>query len=45
MIESIIRYSIGNKLIIILLTLTLALFGVYPVTQIPVGAVPDITNN
>jgi len=45
MIERIIRFSINSKLIIILLTLTIALFGVYALTQIPVGAVPDITNN
>jgi len=45
MIERIIRFSINSKLIIILLTLTGALFGVYALTQIPVGAVPDITNN
>lgn len=45
MIEKIIRFSIGSKLIIILLTTTIAIFGVYAITQIPVGAVPDITNN
>lgn len=45
MIDRIIRFSIGSKLIIILLTITIALFGVYAITQIPVGAVPDITNN
>ncbi|MEW5846847.1 MAG: CusA/CzcA family heavy metal efflux RND transporter [Bacteroidota bacterium] len=45
MIDRVIRFSIGSKLIIILLTLTIALFGVYAITQIPVGAVPDITNN
>ncbi|HBI81951.1 MAG TPA: CusA/CzcA family heavy metal efflux RND transporter [Bacteroidales bacterium] len=45
MIEKIVKFSIGSKLIVILLTLTIALFGVYAVTQIPLGAVPDITNN
>jgi cobalt-zinc-cadmium resistance protein CzcA len=45
MIERIIRFSIGSKLIVILLTLTIALFGIYSITEIPVGAVPDITNN
>lgn len=45
MIERIVRFSLQNKLIIILLTLTIAFFGIYAVTQIPVGAVPDITNN
>ena len=45
MLEKIINYSINNKLIVILLTLTIASFGLYSITQIPVGAVPDITNN
>jgi len=45
MIEKIVKFSIGSKLIVILLTITIALFGVYAVTQIPLGAVPDITNN
>ncbi|HDP75702.1 MAG TPA: efflux RND transporter permease subunit [Bacteroidales bacterium] len=45
MIERVVRFSIGSKLIVILLTLTMALFGIYAITEIPVGAVPDITNN
>lgn len=45
MLEKIIQFSVKNKLIIILFTLTVALFGVYAVFKIPVGAVPDITNN
>ncbi len=45
MLEKIIGFSINNKLIIILFTLTIAAFGFYAVFQIPVGAVPDITNN
>lgn len=45
MLEKIIDFSIRNKLIIILFTLTIAAFGVYAVLKIPVGAVPDITNN
>lgn len=45
MINQIINFSIRNKLIIILLTLTIAAFGLFAVMQIPVGAVPDITNN
>lgn len=43
--EKIIDLSIRNKLIVILFTLTIAGFGLYSVTKIPVGAVPDITNN
>lgn len=45
MLERIIDFSIKNKLIIILFTLTVAAFGLYAVYKIPVGAVPDITNN
>lgn len=45
MLHSIITFSIRNKLIIILLTLTLMLWGGYSVTQLPIDAVPDITNN
>ncbi len=45
MLEKIINFSINNKLIIILFTLTIAAFGIFAVFHIPVGAVPDITNN
>jgi len=45
MINQIIDFSIKNKLIVILFTLTLTAFGIYSVYKIPVGAVPDITNN
>ncbi len=45
MLEKIIEFSIKNKLIVILFTLTIAAFGLYSVFKISVGAVPDITNN
>jgi len=45
MINQIINFSIKNKLIIILFTFTIAAFGLFSVFKIPVGAVPDITNN
>ncbi len=45
MLDRIIDFSVRNKLIIILFTVTIALFGFYAVIRIPVGAVPDITNN
>jgi len=45
MLEKVIDFSIRNKLIVILFTLTIAAFGIYAIMQIPVGAVPDITNN
>lgn len=45
MINTIIQFSVRNKLIVILFTLTIAAYGIYAVLRIPVGAVPDITNN
>ena len=45
MLQHIIRFSVRNKLIIGLCTLALVLFGVYSASQLPIDAVPDITNN
>lgn len=45
MLDAIINFSIKNKLIVIIFTLSVAAFGIFSVTRIPVGAVPDITNN
>ncbi len=45
MINNILHFSIKNKLIVILFTLTIAAYGIYAILNIPVGAVPDITNN
>lgn len=45
MIDKIILYSIKNKLIIALLTVGLMTWGGYSLTQLPIDAVPDITNN
>lgn len=45
MLEKIITFSIKNKLIVILFTLSIVAFGLYSIYKIPVGTVPDITNN
>ena len=45
MFEKIIHFSLSNKLIIGLGTLFLAISGIYYANQIPLDAVPDITNN
>ncbi|PRX56218.1 CusA/CzcA family heavy metal efflux RND transporter [Flagellimonas meridianipacifica] len=45
MINRIIDFSINNKFIIGLLTLALVGAGIYSMTQVPIDAVPDITNN
>ncbi|WP_159946840.1 CusA/CzcA family heavy metal efflux RND transporter [Polaribacter septentrionalilitoris] len=45
MLEYIIKFSLKNKLIIFLFIASVIGFGIYSLTQIPIGAVPDITNN
>jgi heavy metal efflux system protein len=45
MIDFIIKFSVRNKLIIFLFVFSLIAVGIYSITQIPIGAVPDITNN
>ncbi len=45
MLEKIIAFSLKNKFIIILFTLGIFGFGLYSLTQISIGAVPDVTNN
>ncbi|MFT6166904.1 MAG: cobalt-zinc-cadmium resistance protein CzcA, partial [Vicingaceae bacterium] len=45
MLEKIIQYSINNKLIILLFSLGIVGFGLFSLSKIPIGAVPDITNN
>ncbi|NNK19175.1 MAG: efflux RND transporter permease subunit, partial [Maribacter sp.] len=45
MINKIIDFSINNKFIIGLLTLTIIGAGIWSMTQVPIDAVPDITNN
>ncbi len=45
MLSYIIQLSIKNKLIILLFTFFIIGFGIYSLTKIPIGAVPDVTNN
>ena len=45
MLNKIIEFSIGNKLIIGLFVIALVGYGVYETTKLPIDAVPDITNN
>jgi len=45
MLDKIIQYSIHHKLIVLLFSLALVVFGIYSLSQIPIGAVPDVTNN
>ncbi len=45
MLEKIIALSLKNKLIVLLFTLLVLGFGLFSLTQISIGAVPDVTNN
>ncbi|WP_223583312.1 CusA/CzcA family heavy metal efflux RND transporter [Sphingobacterium sp. GVS05A] len=45
MLDSIIKFSIKNKIIIGLMTLLLIIWGGWSATKLPIDAVPDITNN
>ena len=45
MLDRIIHFSIHNKLVVGVFTLALIAWGSYSVTQLPIDAVPDITDN
>src|SRR5690606_35764288 len=45
MLNRIIEFSIKNKLIIGLFTVSLIIYGSFELTKLPIDAVPDITNN
>ncbi len=45
MLDLIIRFSLKNKLIVLLFTFAVAAYGIYALLNIPIGAVPDVTNN
>lgn len=45
MLDKIIAFSIKNKLVIGLMVMGLVAWGGYSLTQLPIDAVPDITNN
>lgn len=45
MLERIIKYSISNKVIVLLFSLGIIGFGLYSLSELPIGAVPDVTNN
>lgn len=45
MLSHIIQFSINNKFIVLLFTTFIMGFGLYSLSQIPIGAVPDVTNN
>ena len=45
MFDKIIAYSVKNKFMIGLMVVALSIWGIYSFRQIPIDAVPDITNN
>lgn len=45
MLSRIINFSLKNKFIVLLFTCFIIGFGIYSLTKIPIGAVPDVTNN
>ena len=45
MLSHIVNFSIKNKLIVLIFTSFIIGFGLYSLSQIPIGAVPDVTNN
>ena len=45
MLNTIIKLSIKNKFLVLIGTLFLAAYGLYSLSQLKIGAVPDITNN
>ncbi|MBC7760032.1 MAG: efflux RND transporter permease subunit, partial [Phormidesmis sp. FL-bin-119] len=45
MFDKIIHFSINNKLIIAFLTLGIIIWGAYSLSNLPIDAQPDITNN
>ncbi|REA63069.1 CusA/CzcA family heavy metal efflux RND transporter [Dyadobacter luteus] len=45
MLTKIIQFSVQNKLIISIFVLIWIAYGTYQITQLPIDAVPDITNN
>jgi len=45
MLDRIIQWSIGNKLVIFIFIAVWIGFGIFSLTHLPIGAVPDVTNN
>ena len=45
MLERILQSSIRNRVLVVVATLVLALVGARSLWQLPIDAVPDITNN
>jgi cobalt-zinc-cadmium resistance protein CzcA len=44
MLANILRFSVVNRWLVVLLTAAVSLVGVFAITRLPIDAVPDITN-
>lgn len=45
MIERILQFAVNRRALVLLLTLAAAAYGLFALRQLPIDAVPDITNN
>jgi len=45
MIDRILKFSIHNRILVVLITAAIACYGFYSLKQLSIDAVPDITNN
>src|SRR5210317_1357879 len=45
MLTKIIKFSLNNKVTILLFTTLIAAFGIFSLSSLHIGAVPDVTNN
>src|SRR3954467_500881 len=45
MLEALLKFSVKNRWLIVLLTIAVGAIGVYSLKRLPIDAVPDITNN
>ncbi|RDY60032.1 CusA/CzcA family heavy metal efflux RND transporter [Flagellimonas nanhaiensis] len=45
MLSNIINFSIKNKFVVLLFVFSIIGFGLFSLSRIPIGAVPDVTNN
>lgn len=45
MLESVLKYSIKSRYLVILITLAAVAVGIFSIRKLPIDAVPDITNN
>ena len=44
MIDALIRFSVSNRLIILLMVAIMSAAGIYSLINLPIDAVPDVTN-